>query len=150
MDLFEIGGIDSSICFSDFHFHPLHSLHWARLLPCTFVNLFKLCYHLATITNPWIWTICGTLIKGVSFGLSFFLLGLLGTLENFIENTFGVYVSMSLGDHGNEINGQDVWPPKKGACSYFAPWIHSYYWKDNIGSHKSMMDTSSCKNSLEL
>jgi hypothetical protein len=28
--------------------------------------------------------------------------------------------------------------------------IHSYYWKDSIGSHKSMMDTSSCKNSLEL
>jgi hypothetical protein len=28
--------------------------------------------------------------------------------------------------------------------------IHSYYWKDSIGSHNSMMDTSSCKNSLEL
>ncbi len=48
-------------------------------------------------------------------------------------------------------------PPKKGACSYFAPCcigttmrIHSYYWKDSIGSHKSMMNTSSCKNSLEL
>jgi hypothetical protein len=58
-------------------------------------------------------------LKGVSFGLSSSLLGLLGTLENFIENTFGVYVSMSLGDHGNDdINGQDVWPQKKGACSY--------------------------------
>jgi hypothetical protein len=60
-------------------------------------------------------------LKGVSFGLSSFFLGLLGTLENFIENSFGVYVSMSLGDHGNNINGQDVWPHKKGACSYFAP-----------------------------
>jgi len=28
--------------------------------------------------------------------------------------------------------------------------IHSYYWKGSIGSHKSMMDTSSCKNALEL
>jgi hypothetical protein len=61
-------------------------------------------------------------LKGVSFGLSSSLLGLLGTLENFIENTFGVYVSMSLGDHGNDdINGQDVWPQKKGRMFLFAP-----------------------------
>jgi hypothetical protein len=28
--------------------------------------------------------------------------------------------------------------------------IHTYYWKDSTGSHKSMTDTSSCENALEL
>jgi hypothetical protein len=158
MELFEIGGLTPQFVLRIFIFIlciRYIEQDYYYLVP--FVNLFKLCYHFATITNPLnlnnLWD-----LKEVSFGLSSFLWGLLGTLEKFIENTFGVYVSMSLGDHGKDINGQDVYGPKKRGhvlillCVTLALQmrIHSCYWKESIGSHKSMMDIISCKKSLEL
>jgi len=127
MDLFEIGGLSPQYVFQFFIFHPLHSLHWARLLlPCTFVNLFKLWYHFATITNPWIWTICGTL-KGFPFGLSSFLLGLLGVFGKFYRKHLRCLCEHVIGRPWEQPQWTRCMAPKEGGMFLFCSMLHWHY-----------------------